>query len=110
MSALPRAPPPRVPPPPALQAPPPHAGSPLEPQAQHSERRARPRVLLLDHLVGALQQHLGHPEPECLGGPQIDGQFNLNRLLDGNIGRSLSLEHPHQQPSRLRINALKRGP
>jgi hypothetical protein len=34
MNALPRAPPPRVPPPTAFQAPPPHAGSPLEPQAQ----------------------------------------------------------------------------
>jgi hypothetical protein len=36
MSALPRAPPPRTPPPPALQASPPHAGSPLEPQAQRA--------------------------------------------------------------------------
>jgi hypothetical protein len=31
-----RAPPPRVPPPPALQAPPPHAGSPPEPQARQA--------------------------------------------------------------------------
>jgi CRISPR/Cas system-associated exonuclease Cas4 (RecB family) len=53
MSALPRAPPPRVPPPPALQAAPPHAGSSLEPQAQ---RDGDGRVVVV-HLKTSSRKH-----------------------------------------------------
>jgi hypothetical protein len=68
-----RAPPPRVPPPPALQAPPPHAGSPPEPQARHGgevtsrpSTRAPPPRVPPPPALQAPPPHVGSPtEPQA---------------------------------------------
>jgi hypothetical protein len=40
-----------------------------------------------DHLVGAHQKRLGNFQPNGLGRRQIEDQFELRRLLDGNLRR-----------------------
>jgi hypothetical protein len=41
---------------------------------------------LLDHLVGARQNHLRHRKAERLGGPEVDHQFKLGRLQHRQVG------------------------
>ena len=47
---------------------------------------------LLDHLVGAGEEGLGHFEAESLGGFQIDHQLDLGGRLNWKIGRLLALQ------------------
>jgi hypothetical protein len=39
-----------------------------------------------DHVVGASQQRRRHIEAECLRGLRVDGEFELGRKLDRQIG------------------------
>src|SRR5262245_38480663 len=48
---------------------------------------------LLDHLVGASEQRWRHRDAESLGCDQIDDQFELGWLLDGEIGRLRSAQN-----------------
>ena len=41
---------------------------------------------LLDHLVGACQQCLGHRNAKCIRGLEIDPELELCRLFDRDIG------------------------
>src|SRR5262249_37930493 len=86
-----------------------YASSPLSPAAtQHSLPSGRYPLLgpdfhrldrtslrlahSLDHLVGEGEQPVWDLEAERLGGLEIDGQFELRRLLNGKIGRLFSLK------------------
>jgi hypothetical protein len=40
---------------------------------------------LFDHFVGATQHRKRHCQAECLGGLEIDDQFDLGRLLNRQI-------------------------
>jgi len=42
---------------------------------------------LFDHLVGQREQLVRNLEAKWLGGLEVDGQFELRRLLNGKIGR-----------------------
>ena len=46
----------------------------------------------LDHLVSAAEQRAGNSEPERPGGPEVEEQFDLRRLLHRQIGRLLILK------------------
>jgi hypothetical protein len=43
-----------------------------------------------DHLIGAGNDLRRHREAKCLGGLQVDEQFNFRRLLDWQIVRFFS--------------------
>jgi hypothetical protein len=45
------------------------------------------KKVLLDHLVGAVEQCGRNNETERLGGFKIDGKIELRRLLDGEVYR-----------------------
>jgi hypothetical protein len=47
---------------------------------------------LLDHLVRAGQQRVGHRQSERLGGLQVDDQLVLGRRLHRKVGRLLALQ------------------
>src|SRR5262249_33816275 len=47
---------------------------------------AVPGCALLDHFGGLEQYVLGDGEPERLGGPEVDHEVELARLLDGQVG------------------------
>src|SRR6476659_3916110 len=48
---------------------------------------------LFDHLVGALQKRRRHFDAKRLCGLQIDHQFELDGLLDRQVGRVRTLEN-----------------
>ena len=47
-----------------------------------------------DDLVGTGEQRWRHGQPERLGGPQIDDQLELGRLLYWQVGRLSALQEP----------------
>src|SRR5262245_55173891 len=47
---------------------------------------------LLDHLVGAREQRCRNIEAERFGSPDVDNQFELDRLLDGKVTCFCTLE------------------
>src|SRR4051794_27631817 len=51
-----------------------------------------PSGLSFDHLVGAEQERLRHGEAEGLGGLEVDRKLELDRLLDGEVGRLGALQ------------------
>jgi hypothetical protein len=52
-----------------------------------SKRMGAPcRPVLLDHLIGAPEQHPRHRQADGLGGGQVDHKIELGRLLDRKIG------------------------
>ena len=53
----------------------------------------------LHQLVGAQKQRLRNRESKCLGGLEIDRQYDLGRLLDGQLARLSPLEDLRRQPS-----------
>jgi hypothetical protein len=92
-----RAPPPRVPPPPALQAPPPHAGSPPEPQARRASHRRLParlcaqvQALLRDRYAGFNDTHLTEKLREVEG-------LRISRESVRRLRRGLGLPAAHRR-------------
>ena len=71
-------------------------------KSRHSRRRMscplypRKRTLRysFDHLVGAAEQHWRHGEAQRFGGFEIDGQLELDRLLNREISRFRASKYP----------------
>src|SRR3954470_24860779 len=66
---------------------------------------------LFNHLVGAKQKRLWDLQAERFGSLEIDGQFELGRLDDGEIARLRALENttgidPRLTPSKCAISAI----
>jgi hypothetical protein len=65
---------------------------------------------LLDHLVGALNERRRHYDAELACDLQIDGQFDLGRLLDRNLIRRVPRSTlPIMRPSWRKV-ATRLGP
>jgi len=47
---------------------------------------------LFDHLVGALLEKQRHFDAKCLGGLEVDYQFEFGRRLNGKVAGLLALE------------------
>ena len=52
------------------------------------------RPHLIDHLVGAGEQGRRHGQPKRLGGVEIDGKLELDRLLHRQIARFCTAQDP----------------
>src|SRR5436309_11201077 len=52
-----------------------------------------PRGISLNHLIRLRQHRLGDREAQCLRGFQVDHQFELGRLLDGQVAGLGTLEN-----------------
>jgi hypothetical protein len=46
-------------------------------------------VRLLDHLVGEREQPIRHPQPERLGGLEVQKQFRFTSPRDGRVPNAL---------------------
>jgi anti-anti-sigma regulatory factor len=44
------------------------------------------QLVLFDHLIGANEGHWGDGDANCSCGPKVQDQFELGRLLDGQVG------------------------
>ena len=67
------------------------------PTAMVSAKRTLPTsrsdsVVLLDHLTRPLQEHRRDRQAEGLGGLEIDDEFELGGLLNGQIGYLHSMQ------------------
>src|SRR6516164_8682041 len=59
--------------------------------------------LLFDHLVGTEQDRRRYRHTNCLGGFQVEREFETRWLLDGKIGRlcsSKNLRHERRRPAK----------
>jgi hypothetical protein len=48
---------------------------------------------LFDHFVGATQHRKRHCQAQCLGGLEIDDQFDLSRSLNRQISRFFAVKN-----------------
>src|SRR5215469_1898615 len=48
---------------------------------------------LFDHLVSGGEQRSWNGQPKCLGGLEVDYQFELGRCLNGKVGRLLAAQN-----------------
>src|SRR5215510_8363527 len=51
-------------------------------------------VVSLDHLVGAGEERLWDRQSDRRRGPEIDDQFEVGGLVDGDVGGLLAFENP----------------
>jgi hypothetical protein len=56
-------------------------------EVQYRPKCIATKKALFDHLVRGRKQRLRDSKAERLGGLQVDGKFELGRLLDRKIGR-----------------------
>ena len=56
----------------------------------HTPQRAKG---LVNHLIGAGEQHRRHVKAQRLGGLEIDDQLEFGWLLDGKVGRFGAIEN-----------------
>jgi hypothetical protein len=69
------------------------------------------KASLFDHLVGALQERLRNCQTEGLRGLEIDGKFELGRLLNGNIGGLCAAQQLDQLPGKnVPVNLVETRP
>src|SRR5262249_56586526 len=65
------------------------------------------RFTSLDHLVGDLLQMQWHVDIKCLGGLDIDDEFELCGLLDRQGGGPFAPEKPNGVDTRLSLRILQ---
>ena len=61
---------------------------------------------LFDHLVGAAEQRERERDAERFRGLEVDDKLDLYRLIDGQLGRLLALEHSRGVDANLAIGVL----
>src|ERR1044072_3224088 len=62
-----------------------------------------------DHLVGAGEQRRRHGQAECLGGSQIDDEFECRRLFDWKIAWTRALQNLVDESGRPVANTFEAG-
>src|SRR5713226_8368063 len=62
-----------------------------------------------DHLVSAAKQRQRESEAEHLGGAHVDGQLDLHRQLDWEVGRLFTIENPARVDANLAIGIPQTG-
>src|SRR5215510_14116921 len=76
------------------QAPPTSVPTAPHPNPFHPSGCARAHEYSFDHLVRERKQLRWDFEPKRLGGPEVNGQFEFDRLLNRQVGRLFAFENP----------------
>src|SRR5260370_40353692 len=77
--------------------------------APETDSRSAANCLLFDHLGGARDEAGRYFMTDCLGGLQVDDEFELGRLFDRDVGRLCTTQHFDDLPRALTIHFREAG-